>query len=306
MANRLTGVRLGRHERFLLSHAGSSQGITPLVIDPAEAPRSTQQGLLRAAMKLEAAGLIERHQLCKEGRARDPRRERPHFHADRFWTYTDPRRRHYVRRIAIWRTSFGEGIRQEFLVELQLGRPIRWNDRRVARAEAWARRHPPDGGLIRDLVEQHDDRFRDRPLEQEEAREERREYLPPAVRSREDHQRWLLAVGLARREQPKPRLRAAAAGDPGAPWLCLLQRGAASAARPRAQIAGAPPQRPPGLAAQLGAGIGQAEHPHNPVPAAFLPDHRPYRGVGAAAGTRCSAGAPATAVARSSPRPIGG
>jgi hypothetical protein len=164
MANRLTGVRLGRHERFLLSHAGSSQGITPLVIDPAEAPRSTQQGLLRAAMKLEAAGLIERHQLCKEGRARDPRRERPHFHADRFWTYTDPRRRHYVRRIAIWRTSFGEGIRQEFLVELQLGRPIRWNDRRVARAEAWARRHPPDGGLIRDLVEQHDDRFRDRPL----------------------------------------------------------------------------------------------------------------------------------------------
>jgi hypothetical protein len=200
VANRLTGVRLGRHERFLLSHAGSSQGITPLVIDPAEAPRSTQQGLLRAALKLESAGLIERHPLYKEGRVRDPRRERPHFHADRFWTYTDPRRQ-YVRRIAIWRTSFGEAIHQEFLVELQLAHPIRWDDRRVAGAEAWARRHPRDGGLIRDLVEQQDDRFRDRPLEQEEAREERREYLPPAVRSSEDQQRWLLAVGLARREK---------------------------------------------------------------------------------------------------------
>jgi hypothetical protein len=200
VANRLTGVKLGRHERFLLSHAGPSQGITPLLIDP-EAPRSTQQGLLRAAMKLEAAGLIERHQVYKEQRVRDPRRERPHFHADRFWTYTDPTRRHYVRRIAIWRTSFGEAIRQHFLVELQLARPIPWNDRRVARAEVWARHHP-DAGLIDTLVEQHDDRFRERHPEEEEAREERREYLPPAVRSREDQRRWLLAVGLAKREKP--------------------------------------------------------------------------------------------------------
>jgi hypothetical protein len=201
MANRLTGVQLGRHQRFLLSHAGSSQGIPPLVIDP-EAPRSTQQGLLRAAMKLESAGLIERHQLYKEQRVRDPRRERPHFHAGRFWTYTDPTRRQYVRRIAIWRTSFGEGICQEFLVELQLGRAIRWDDRRVARAEAWARRHLPDVGLIETVVEQQDDRFQELHLEQEEAREERREYLPPAVQSREDQQRWLLAVVLAKREKP--------------------------------------------------------------------------------------------------------
>ena len=142
MANRLTGVKLGRHERFLLSHAGSSLGITPLVIDPAEAPRSTQQDLLRASLKLESAGLIERHPVYKERRARDRRRERPHFHAGRFWTYTDPSRRQYVRRIAIWRTNFGEAIHQEFLVELRLGRPIRWNNRRVARAEERARHHP--------------------------------------------------------------------------------------------------------------------------------------------------------------------
>jgi hypothetical protein len=177
VANRLTGVKLGRHERFLLSHAGSSQGITPLLIDPEE-PRSTQQGLLRASLKLESAGLIERQPLYKERRVRDPRRERPHFHAGRFWTYSDPRRRHYVRRIAIWRTSFGEAIHQEFLVELRLGRPIRWTDRRVARAEARARRHTPDLVLIDTLLEQQDDRFRDLRLEQEEAREERREYCP--------------------------------------------------------------------------------------------------------------------------------
>ena len=163
MANRLTGVRLGRHERFLLSHAGSTLGIPPLVIDPAEAPRSTQQDLLRAAMKLESAGLIERHPVYKERRARDRRRERPHFHAGRFWTYTDPSRRHYVRRIAIWRTNFGEAILEEFLVELRLGRPIRWNDRRVARAEARARHTTPDYTLNDDLVEQQDDRFRERP-----------------------------------------------------------------------------------------------------------------------------------------------
>ena len=51
-------------------------------------------------------------------------------------------------------------------------------------------------------MEQQDDRFRDLHLEEEDAREERREYLPPAVRSRGDQQRWLLAVGLARREKP--------------------------------------------------------------------------------------------------------
>jgi hypothetical protein len=202
VANCLTGVKLGRRERFLLSHAGSAEGITPLVIDPAEAPRSTQQDLLRASLKLKAAGLIERHPVYKERRARDPRRERPHFHAGRFWTYTDPRRRLYVRRIAIWRTDFGEGIHQEFLAELQLDRPIRWDDRRVDRAEARARRHTPDYGLIDTLVEQQDDRFRDRHPGEEADREERREYLPPAVRSREDQQRWFLAVGLARREKP--------------------------------------------------------------------------------------------------------
>jgi hypothetical protein len=201
VANCLTGVRLGRHERFLLTNAGSAAGITPLLIDPDDVPRSTQQGLLRAAMKLESVGLIERHRVCKERRARDPRRERPHFHAGRFWTYTDPRRRHYVRRIAIWRTSFGEAIAQEFLVELRLGRAIRWDDRRVDRAEARAQHHP-DAGLNDTLVEQHDDRFRDLHLEEEAAREERREYLPQAVRSPGDQQRWLLAVGLARREKP--------------------------------------------------------------------------------------------------------
>jgi hypothetical protein len=201
MANRLTDVQLGRHERFLLNHAGSVTGITPLVIDPAEAPRSTRQGLLRAAMKLESAGLIERHPVSKECRARDQRRERPHFHADRFWTYTDPSRRHYVRRIAIWRTSFGEAILREFLVELRLDRRIRWDDRRVARAEARACQHTSDYTMNRDRLEQQDDRFRERQLGEEEAREERREYLPPAVRSPEDQQRWLLAVGLARREK---------------------------------------------------------------------------------------------------------
>ena len=49
-----------------------------------------------------------RHPVYKESRARDPRRERPHFHAGSFWTYTDPSRRHHVCRIAVWRTSFGE------------------------------------------------------------------------------------------------------------------------------------------------------------------------------------------------------
>jgi hypothetical protein len=55
--------------------------------------------------------------------------------------------------------------------------------------------------MNRDRLEQQDDRFRERQLGEEEAREERREYLPPAVRSPEDQQRWLLAVGLARREK---------------------------------------------------------------------------------------------------------
>ncbi len=202
MANRLTGVRLGRHERFLLESAGSTLGIPPLVIDPTEAPRSTRQGLLRAAIKLESAGLIERHPVYRERRARDRRRERPHFHAGGFWTYTDPSRRLYVRRIAILRTNFGEAILEEFLVELRLGRPIRWDDRRVARAEARARQHTSEYTMNRDRVEQLDDRFRERPLEEEKAREERREYLPPAVRSPEDYRRWLLASRLARREKP--------------------------------------------------------------------------------------------------------
>ena len=268
MANRLTGMRLGRHERFLLSHAGSSLGITPLVIDPAEAPRSTQQGLLRAALKLESAGLIERHPVYKEQRARDPRRERPHFHAGRFWTYTDPSRRLYVRRIAIWRTNFGEGILQEFLVELQLARPIRWDDRRVARAEAWARQHTPDGG-----TEQGSRGAAGRSLPGTPSGGgggPRGAARVPAPGGAEPGGSAALVACRRAREagEAEPRLRAAAAGGPGALRLCPPQRGAAGAARSRAQIAGAQPQPPPGLAAQLGAGIGPAEHPHSPVPAA--------------------------------------
>ena len=100
--------------------------------------------------------------------------------------------------------------------------------------------------MNRDRVEQQDDRFRERQLEQEEARDQRREYRPPAVRSPEDQQALVACQRAGEAGEAEPRLKAAAAGGPRALRLCPLQRGAASAARSRAQIAASSATTPSG------------------------------------------------------------
>src|ERR1700761_3450205 len=177
MANRLTGTRLGKTERLVYSSAASSEAASPTLLDRGDASRPQQQGLLRASKKLADAGLIDRRRVYREGRVRDRRRERPYFADGRSCLREDPSRRHFASRIAIRKTPFGEEIYQEFIAELRMGRAIRWDDRRVERAERIASRTGP----MVHPTGQHDDRLRPPSLAEEEARGGRTEYMPAQI-----------------------------------------------------------------------------------------------------------------------------
>ena len=200
MPNRLTGVRLGRRERWLLGWVPDAESIGGLSLEAPDAWR--QQTLLRASRKLERCGLLERHQGWKAVRVRDPRRERPLFDRGRFWVRDDTSRRHFSRRVVVWTTPFGDGIKAEFRVELDLERPIRWVDRRVAYAERQAESHPLNPGLHEARVARCDERRDPLLRDEEQGYEGRREYLPQGVRAEEEVERWRLAARIARKTHP--------------------------------------------------------------------------------------------------------
>lgn len=201
VANRLTGVRLGRVERGLFLDAASSESISGLILDPPGASRSVQQGYLEAAKRLAEVGLLERRVLRAPTWARDGRRELPFFKDGRFWLHQEKRRRHTSRRVAVWRTPFGDEVLLAFRVEFSTGRTIRWSDARVSGAERASAGRP--------LAQEH------RVWLEQEERERRigrdrqlveglgpLEYLPDFVGGEEERRRWRLSAQVARSEHP--------------------------------------------------------------------------------------------------------
>ena len=195
----LAGVRLGELERTLLMAAPPLGTLGGLLIDAPEDTRSAQQGYLRAAKKLEAHRLIKREHVREATRAYDPRRERPLYHGGRFWIRAEASRRHLVRRVVIWATQFGEGIRRTYERELTSGRPIRWTARKIAlaeRFEAMTYSNPTDEKAARDELQA-------RLSIEEEPEQGLREVRPKGVLDEAAEARWLSCVAIARREHPK-------------------------------------------------------------------------------------------------------
>jgi hypothetical protein len=176
MANEPAGLRLGRIERFVLETAGAWDGSGGLVIEPSE--RSLRQSLLRAAKRLEVAGLLTRARVWRCRRVRDVRRAQPYLAEGRFWVRRDATRRHCVERVAVWRTAFGEGILRQYRTELRLGQRIRWDDERVSAARHFADYKWRDPEIFRASIAAHDHRGEARHPDEEEIHEARDEYLP--------------------------------------------------------------------------------------------------------------------------------
>lgn len=134
MSNRLTGVRLGRRQRELLNSAPGPEVIRPRPVHAAKASKSAANAYLKAAHGLEKAGLVTLTTELVWTRVPDSRRERPYYRDGAFWLHADGRRDHLVRRRALRRTPFGQGVAIEFRRELDRGGHLRWTDARVERA----------------------------------------------------------------------------------------------------------------------------------------------------------------------------
>jgi hypothetical protein len=169
-----------------------------LLIEAPEGTRSAQQGYLRAAKKLEAHRLVHREYVREATRAYDPRREHPLYRDGSFWIRAEASRRHLVRRVVIWATTFGEGIRRIYERELTTGLSIRWTSAKIARAErfeATTWRNPTDQEAARDELQAQ--------LSAEREEPELREIWPTGVRTDASRERWRSCVVLARREHPR-------------------------------------------------------------------------------------------------------
>lgn len=193
-SNRMSGVRLGELERSLLCVAPQASDSAGMLIEDPGGSRSTRQGYLRAAKKLEQHGLIERRVLRVQTRAFDPRRTRPLYRRGRFHLPPEALRRHSVRRVLIWITPFGEGIRRVYRAELTSGRSIRWTNSKVFAAEAYEYHGSQ-------AVQGRFEEIRDRLAIEAPEAEPTREAVPPGVGSGQ-LERWHAAIALARRHNP--------------------------------------------------------------------------------------------------------
>jgi hypothetical protein len=199
--NRLRNVRLGRLERHVLLHASHSDSLFGYVLDASDFGRSVQEGLLRAARKLSRVGLIEISSVLTAGRAYDPRRERPVYHAGGFFLYRSKTRRHLAHRKAVWRTPLGDQIVLRFHTQLSDGRPIRWRNRRTVYAEHAAYGRSPDYQARDAANAERREGLLD--MDSKDGDDVLVPLVPSFVRSVEDHWRWSACIRAARRGNPK-------------------------------------------------------------------------------------------------------
>ena len=208
----LAGLRLGRVERLLLVAAPRSSHDIGAYVNLPKSDPAIAAVRLRAAHRLEAAGLLELERIPTAGRVPDPRRELPVYEAGRFWRYADPVRIQVHWRVAMWRTPLGDGVRIFFDRELTTpGKRIRWDAARVEKACRYAEAHPvPPARRGRMLAEARRALARTPTLDEVEERQlgsprpgpRRTEYLPEGVEGAAEEERWREAVRAARRAHP--------------------------------------------------------------------------------------------------------
>jgi hypothetical protein len=147
------------------------------------------------------------------GRVPDSRRERPVYEGGRFWLYADPSRAQVHRRVAMWRTPLGDGVRIYCDRELNTpGARIRWDAARVEKIRRYAQDHPvPSPPQERMLAEAMQTLKRAPTLDEVEGKAfqsvrrgpRRTEYFPDRVEGATAKERWREAVRAARRAHPK-------------------------------------------------------------------------------------------------------
>ena len=209
----LAGLRLGKVERELLLAAARSNRAIGAVVNYPKTDPAVAAARLRAARKLRAAGLLELERIPQPGRVRDRRREQPIYQGGCFWLHADPVRTHVHRRVVMWRTPLGDGVRIFFDRELTTpGSRIRWDDARGEKVHRYAEANevPPGrrGAMLKEATRALD---RGPTLDEVEGRLQdstasgpvRSEYFPEAVEEAGEEERWRAAVREARRAQPK-------------------------------------------------------------------------------------------------------
>lgn len=196
MGHRLSGVRLGRQQRWLLVSAPTPQALLGYVLEHPD--RAVRESLRRVAGDLELLGLVSVEKVRARVRARDPRRETPIFHDDRFWTRRDPAQVRLVRRNAVWQTPFGFEIFLRYRRELESGRAIRWDPDVVEVAEKVAARTTVDLETRRVFAAERAGELRDSERVQAFDRDLLEPLRPEEVRTASDAERNLAVAVVAR------------------------------------------------------------------------------------------------------------
>lgn len=130
----LRGKRLGKWERSILLACrlpGHAIG-TPIKMDGAT--RSQKVSLARAAKSLESVELLQVETMRRAIKTRDRRCAEPIYRDGAFYRRRDPSKVQWVNCRVGWLTSFGAGIKTEYMTELRDQRPIRWTTKKLEHA----------------------------------------------------------------------------------------------------------------------------------------------------------------------------
>jgi hypothetical protein len=193
----LKGKRLGAVERGILLSAPSPGRTGALLLKAPSGKRSEQEGIRRAARKLEGLRLIWIAKVREGTRAYDPRREDPYYWDGEFKVRVDKTRRHSVPRLVCWRTVFGNALVNAYREELTDQRSIRWKEATYERMARSASLNP-----VSEVTWRAAEAEAARMLEEFPAEIEQGTTLITDDLEGDERDRWLLSIDVAAARNP--------------------------------------------------------------------------------------------------------
>ncbi len=193
----LKGKRLGRIERGILLSAGSPGRTGALLLKAPSGKRSEQEGICRAARRLEELRLVRLAKVREGTRAHDPRREDPYYWGGEFMERVDKTRRHSVPRLICWRTVFGDALVDAYREELNDRRSIRWKAETYERVARYASMNP-----VSEVTWQAAEAEAARLLEESPAEVEEGRPLISGELDGDERERWQLSIDVAAARNP--------------------------------------------------------------------------------------------------------
>ena len=193
----LKGKRLGAVERGILLCAGSPGKTGALLLKAPSGKRSEQEGIRRAARKLESLRLIRIANVREGTRAYDRRREDPYYWDGEFKERIDKTRRHSVPRLVCWRTVFGDALVDAYREALTDRRSIRWKEETYERAARSASLNPVSEATWQAAEVEAARLLEESPAEIDECRT-----LISDELEGDELQRWVLSIDVAAARNP--------------------------------------------------------------------------------------------------------